>query len=97
MIDSPNREMGQLGKRKDRKQVKISVANAVPWPTVSSRARVAQILQEDLTERPQESCLTRYKGCAGWVDHPPMDLACVLWLEVWQDCWLRKEFACFDG
>lgn len=39
MIDSPNREMGQLGKRKDRKQVKISVANAVPWPTVSSRAR----------------------------------------------------------
>lgn len=49
MIDSPNREMGQLGKRKDPKQVTISIANAVPWPTASSRARVAQILQEGLT------------------------------------------------
>lgn len=31
MIDSPNREMGQFGKREDSKQLKISIANAVPW------------------------------------------------------------------
>lgn len=32
MTDSLNWEMGQFRKRKDTKQLKISIANAVPWP-----------------------------------------------------------------
>lgn len=49
MTDSLNWEMGQFRKRKDTKQLKISIANAVPWP-LSWRPRLAQI-QEDLTAR----------------------------------------------
>lgn len=51
MIDSLNWEMGQFRKRKDAKQLKISIANAGPWPAVSWIPRMAQILQEDLTAK----------------------------------------------
>lgn len=51
MIDSPSRGMGQFGKRKDSKQLKTSIANAVPCTTVSQTARMAQIFQEDLTAK----------------------------------------------
>ena len=63
--------LGSFGKEKILSRLKMSSASAVPGTNMSQRARMAQILQEDLTAKVPGKLSGQERRCVrgGVVDH----------------------------